>query len=67
LRAAQREEGSPHRRARDPGEGWPRLREAAWTIVGIWEDAASVRVEPFEAVELELGHLDLAPAAPPQV
>jgi Uma2 family endonuclease len=45
-----------------------RLREGAWTIVGVWEDAASVRVEPFEAVELELGRLwaDSAPAAPSQ-
>ncbi len=34
-----------------------RLREGAWTIVGVWEDAASVQVEPFETVELELGRL----------
>jgi Uma2 family endonuclease len=34
-----------------------RLREGSWTIVGVWEDAASVRAEPFEAVELELGRL----------
>jgi Uma2 family endonuclease len=34
-----------------------RLREGAWTIVGVWEDAALVRAEPFEAVELELGRL----------
>jgi Uma2 family endonuclease len=34
-----------------------RLREGAWTIVGVWEDAATVRAEPFEAVELELGRL----------
>jgi Uma2 family endonuclease len=46
-----------------------RLREGAWSIVGVWVDAAIVRAEPFEAVELELGPLwaDLAPAAPPQV
>jgi Uma2 family endonuclease len=44
-----------------------RLREGAWTIVAVLEDAAAVRVEPFEAVELELGRLwaDHAPAAPP--
>jgi Uma2 family endonuclease len=45
-----------------------RLREGAWTIVGVWEDAASVRVEPFEAVPLELDRLwaDSAPAVPSQ-
>jgi Uma2 family endonuclease len=43
-----------------------RLREGAWTIVGVWEDAAVVRAEPFEAIELELGRLwpDEAPAGP---
>jgi Uma2 family endonuclease len=43
-----------------------RLREGAWTIVGVWEDSAVVRVEPFEAIELELGRLwaDVAPAPP---
>lgn len=46
-----------------------RLREGVWSIVGVWVDAAVVRAEPFEAVELELGRLwaDDAPAAPPQV
>jgi Uma2 family endonuclease len=39
-----------------------RLREGAWTIVGFWEDAAVVRVEPFEAIELELGRLWAEPA-----
>jgi Uma2 family endonuclease len=41
-----------------------RLREGLWTIVGVWEDAAVVRAEPFEAIELELGRLwlDEAPA-----
>ena len=41
-----------------------RLREGAWTIVGAWEDSAVVRVEPFEAIELEFGRLwaDAAPA-----
>jgi Uma2 family endonuclease len=44
-----------------------RLHEGAWMIVGVWEDAAVVRAEPFEAVELELGRLwvDQAPASPP--
>jgi Uma2 family endonuclease len=43
-----------------------RLREGAWSIVGAWEDSAVVRVEPFEAIELELGRLwaDAAPAPP---
>jgi Uma2 family endonuclease len=46
-----------------------RLHEGAWTIVGVWEDAAAVRAEPFEAVELDLGRLwvDHAPPAPPRV
>jgi Uma2 family endonuclease len=34
-----------------------RLRDGAWTIAGVWEDAAVVRAEPFEAIELELGQL----------
>ena len=34
-----------------------RLREGAWTIVGVWEESAVVRVEPFEAIELELKRL----------
>jgi Uma2 family endonuclease len=34
-----------------------RLRDGAWTIVGSWEDAAVVRIEPFDAIELELGRL----------
>jgi Uma2 family endonuclease len=34
-----------------------RLRDGAWTIVAVWEDAAVVRAEPFEAIELELGRL----------
>jgi Uma2 family endonuclease len=34
-----------------------RLREGAWTLVGVWEDAAVIRVEPFDALDLELGRL----------
>lgn len=43
-----------------------RLREGAWTIVGVLEDAAVVRAEPFEALGLELGRLwaDQASARP---
>ena len=41
-----------------------RLREGAWTIVAVWEDAAVVRAEPFEAIEMELGRLWAVPPAP---
>jgi Uma2 family endonuclease len=34
-----------------------RLRDRAWTIVGVWDDAAVARAEPFDAVGLELGRL----------
>jgi Uma2 family endonuclease len=34
-----------------------RLRDGVWTIVGVWEDAAVVRAEPFDAAELELSRL----------
>jgi len=34
-----------------------RLRDGAWTIVGVWEEAAVVRAEPFEAIAFELGRL----------
>jgi Uma2 family endonuclease len=41
-----------------------RFRDGAWSIAGVWEDSAPVRIEPFEAIELELGRLwaDTAPA-----
>jgi Uma2 family endonuclease len=41
-----------------------RLRDGLWTIVGLWEDTAVLRAEPFEAIELEPGRLwlDEAPA-----
>ena len=43
-----------------------RLRDGAWTIVGVFEDAAVVRAEPFEAIELALGRLwaDRRPETP---
>ena len=43
-----------------------RLRDGAWTIVGVWEGAAVVRAEPFDAVALELAPLwgDPTPPAP---
>lgn len=43
-----------------------RLREGLWTIAGVWEDAAVVRAEPFDAIELELRRLwpDPAPTSP---
>ena len=34
-----------------------RLDGARWTLLGTWRDDARVRVEPFEAFELELGSL----------
>jgi Uma2 family endonuclease len=41
-----------------------RFRDGAWSIVAVLEDSAPVRVEPFEAIELELGRLwaDTTPA-----
>ena len=48
-----------------PRDGVVHFRlQGAWTILGVWEDAAVVRVEPFEAIELELGRLWADP--PPQ-
>jgi Uma2 family endonuclease len=40
-----------------------RFRDGAWSIVGMWEDSAVVRIKPFEAIELELGRLWVEPAA----
>ena len=34
----------------------------AWTIVAVCSDSDGVRIEPFEAIELELGHLWIASA-----
>jgi Uma2 family endonuclease len=34
-----------------------RLDGETYRVVGVWRDAAAVRAEPFEAVELELGAL----------
>lgn len=34
-----------------------RLAGANWTLIGVWRDSAAVRVEPFDAIELELGVL----------
>ena len=42
-----------------------RLRDGAWTIVAVWEDAAVVRAEPFEAMELDLGPFWAQPPTPP--
>ncbi len=44
-----------------------RLSEGLWSIRGVWEGAAVVRAEPFEAIEVELGRLwpDETAAAPP--
>ena len=40
-----------------------RLREGAWTIVAVCCDSDTVRIEPFEAIELELGRLWVDPPA----
>ena len=40
------------------------LRDGAWTIAAVFEDAAVVRVQPFEAIELELTRLWVEPASP---
>ena len=42
-----------------------RLRDGAWTIVVVCSDPATVRIEPFEAIELELGRLWADPQAQP--
>jgi Uma2 family endonuclease len=40
-----------------------RLRDGLWEIVGTWADAAIVRAEPFDSVELQLSILwDEGPA-----
>ena len=39
-----------------------RLRDGAWQIDGVWEDSAVARLEPFEALELELRRLWVEPA-----
>jgi Uma2 family endonuclease len=31
-----------------------RLEQSHWSLVGVWRDAARVRAEPFDAIELEL-------------
>ena len=41
-----------------------RLRDGAWTIVAVCSDSDTVRIEPFETIELELGRLWADP--PPQ-
>jgi Uma2 family endonuclease len=41
-----------------------RLREGAWTIVAVCSDSDTVRIEPFEAIELALGRLWADPPAP---
>ena len=34
-----------------------RLRDGAWTIVAVCTGTDAVRIEPFDAIELELGRL----------
>jgi hypothetical protein len=40
-----------------------RLQSAAWLLVGVWRDEAKARVEPFDAIELELGALWITTAS----
>jgi hypothetical protein len=40
-----------------------RLRDGAWTIVAVCSGSDTVRVEPFEAIELELADLWVDPPA----
>jgi hypothetical protein len=41
-----------------------RWESGRWSLLGVWSDDALVRVEPFDAIELEFGalwqHVDLA-------
>ena len=43
-----------------------RLKDGAWSIVGVCVDSDVVRIHPFEAIQIELGRLwpDAPPAAP---
>jgi len=34
-----------------------RLQDGAWLVAGVWTGDDPARVEPFEAIELELGAL----------
>ena len=42
-----------------------RLRDGAWTIVAVCGDSDRVRVEPFEAIEMELARLWAGPPPSP--
>ena len=42
-----------------------KLRDGAWTIVAVCSDSDTARIEPFEAIELELGRLWPEPPASP--
>jgi len=42
-----------------------RLRDGAWTIVAVCSGSDTVRVEPFDAIELALGRLWVDPPGPP--
>lgn len=35
------------------------LRDGTWVEVGVYDDAATARIAPFEAIEIELGRLFL--------
>ncbi len=46
-----------------------RLKDGAWSIVGVCVDSDVVRIHPFEAIQIELGRLwpDAPPTAPTPV
>jgi hypothetical protein len=35
------------------------LRDGAWLEAGVYDDASTARIPPFEAIELEVGRLFL--------
>jgi Uma2 family endonuclease len=63
------EAGVAHAWLLDPVQGTLealRLREGAWAVAGVLTGDAAVRIEPFDAIELELGLLWPPPAPPAQ-
>jgi hypothetical protein len=35
------------------------LRDGAWVELGVFDETATTRIEPFDAIELEIGRLFL--------
>jgi Uma2 family endonuclease len=42
------------------------LRDGRWVELGVFDESARVRIAPFEAVELSIARLFLAPSASPR-